>query len=56
MATIENQKVTNCDGNVAGITRKQTEKELGHTVISSGNYLEGLEVDGVREGNIWIVY
>ncbi len=35
MATIENQKVTNSDGNVAGIARKQTEKELEHFVISS---------------------
>ena len=30
-------------GNVAGIARKQTEKELGHSVISSENYLENLE-------------
>lgn len=35
MATIENQKVTNSDGNVAGIARKQTKKELEHFVISS---------------------
>lgn len=39
----ENKKVANRGGNVAGIARKQTEKELGHSVISSENYLESLE-------------
>lgn len=39
----ENKKVANRGGNVAGIARKQTEKELGHSVISSENYLEKLE-------------
>ena len=32
-------------GNVAGIARKQTEKELGRSVISSGNYLNSGEAD-----------
>ena len=36
----ENKKVANRGGNVAGIARKQTEKELGHSVISSENYLD----------------
>jgi hypothetical protein len=39
----ENKNVANRGGNVAGIARKQTEKELGHSVISSENYLEKLE-------------
>ena len=39
----ENRNVANRGGNVAGIARKQTEKELGHSVISSENYLENLE-------------
>ena len=39
----ENKNVANRGGNVAGIARKQTEKELGHSVISSENYLESLE-------------
>ena len=39
----ENKKVANRGGNVAGIARKQTEKELGHSVISSENYLNGQE-------------
>ena len=39
----ENRNVANRGGNVAGIARKQTEKELGHSVISSENYLEKLE-------------
>ena len=39
----ENKNVANRGGNVAGIARKQTEKELGHSVISSENYLENQE-------------
>lgn len=39
----ENRNVANRGGNVAGIARKQTEKELGHSVISSENYLEKIE-------------
>ena len=39
----EHKNVANRGGNVAGIARKQTEKELGHSVISSENYLENLE-------------
>ena len=45
----ENKKVANRGGNVAGIARKQTEKELGHSVISSENYLEGLDVEDKKE-------
>ena len=39
----ENKKVASRGGNVAGIARKQTEKELGHSVISSENYLVSQE-------------
>mgnify|MGYP003513756379 FL=1 len=41
----ENKNVANRGGNVAGIARKQTEKELGHSVISSENYLEKFELE-----------
>lgn len=37
---VESKKVANRGGNVAGVARKETEKELGHTVISSENYLD----------------
>ncbi len=36
----ENKKVARRGGKVAGIARKETEKELGHSVISSENYLD----------------
>ena len=35
----ENKKVARRGGKVAGVARKETEKELGHSVISSENYL-----------------
>ena len=35
----ENKRVAKRGGNVAGIARKQTEKELGRSIISSENYL-----------------
>lgn len=35
----ENKKVAKRGGNVAGVARKETEKELGHSVISSENFL-----------------
>ena len=35
----DNKKVARRGGNVAGIARKETEKELGHSVISKDNYL-----------------
>jgi uncharacterized protein YqgV (UPF0045/DUF77 family) len=34
-----NKKVAQRGGNVAGVARKQTEKELGRTVISDNNFL-----------------
>jgi DNA-damage-inducible protein D len=34
----ESKKIAKRGGNVAGIARKQTEKELGRTVISNNNY------------------
>mgnify|MGYP001593697196 CR=1 FL=1 len=37
---IEHKKVAKRGGNVAGNARRQTEKELGHCVISKGNYLQ----------------
>ena len=40
----ENKDVARRGGNVAGVARKETEKELGHSVISSENYLN-LESD-----------
>jgi hypothetical protein len=36
----ENKNVARRGGKVAGIARKETEKELGHSVISSENYLD----------------
>jgi hypothetical protein len=36
-----NKKVAKRGGNVAGIARKQTEKELGRTIISEENFLSG---------------
>ena len=35
----ENKDVARRGGNVAGVARKETERELGHSVISSENYL-----------------
>ncbi|MDY5123083.1 MAG: Bro-N domain-containing protein [Treponema sp.] len=35
----ENKNVARRGGNVAGVARKETEKELGHSVISSENFL-----------------
>lgn len=36
----ESKKVAKRGGNVAGVARKETEKELGHSVISAENYLD----------------
>lgn len=36
----ENKEVAKRGGKVAGVARKETEKELGHSVISSSNYLK----------------
>ena len=41
----KSKNVAKRGGNVAGIARKQTEKELGRSVISSGNYLHSGETD-----------
>ena len=35
----ENKDVARRGGNVAGVARKETEKELGHSVVSSENFL-----------------
>lgn len=45
----ENKEVARRGGNVAGIARKETEKELGHSVISSENYLD---LDGGQNGTL----
>jgi len=39
----ENKKVANRGGRVAGNARKETEKEIGRTIISSENFLENSE-------------
>ncbi|MDD2214954.1 MAG: BRO family protein [Bacteroidales bacterium] len=39
----ENKKVAKRGGNVAGIARKQTEKELGRSVVSRKNFLPDIE-------------
>ena len=36
----ENNEVAKRGGKVAGVARKETEKELGHSVISSSNYID----------------
>ncbi len=36
---VGNKKVTRRGGGVAGVARKLTEKEIGKSVISKGNYL-----------------
>ena len=51
----ESKGVARRGGNVAGVARKETEKELGHSVISSENYLNlnEKETDGtLPEDNI----
>ena len=45
----ENKNVARRGGKVAGIARKETEKELGHTVISKDNYLN---LDGAADGTL----
>ncbi|MBR7063912.1 MAG: Bro-N domain-containing protein [Treponema sp.] len=45
----ENKNVAKRGGKVAGVARKETEKELGHSVISSKNYLE---LDGGDDGTL----
>lgn len=54
----ENKQVAKRGGNAAGIARKATEKELGHSIISSENYLNlndgnnGLENGTLSEDNV----
>lgn len=51
----ENKKVARRGGNVAGVARKETEKELGHSIISSENFLDinkGDENGTLSENNI----
>ncbi|MCF0242081.1 MAG: Bro-N domain-containing protein [Treponema sp.] len=43
----ENKKVAKRGGKVAGVARKQTEKELGHSVISNENFLENISPENI---------
>lgn len=45
----DNKSVARRGGKVAGVSRKETEKELGHSVISSENYLD---LNGGEDGII----
>jgi hypothetical protein len=38
-------------GRVAGNARKETERELGRSIISSGNYLPQSELPGLADGS-----
>jgi DNA-damage-inducible protein D len=40
---VENKQVAKRGGNVAGNARKDAEKELGHGIVSEGNYLDSPE-------------
>lgn len=42
---IENKKVAQRGGNVAGVAREQAEKELGRSIVSNQNFLLGSELD-----------
>lgn len=46
---VENKNVARRGGKVAGIARKETEKELGHSVISKDNYLN---LNGAADGTL----
>ena len=50
----ENKNVAKRGGKVAGVARKETEKELGHSVISQDNYLDlnGDQQDGTLPENL----
>lgn len=50
----ENKNVAKRGGKVAGVARKETEKELGHSVISQDNYLDlnGDQQDGTLLENL----
>lgn len=49
----ENKNVAKRGGKVAGVARKETEKELGHSVISSENFLNLEESNGsLSEDNL----
>ena len=41
----KSKKITKRGGNVAGIAREQTEKELGRSVVSPTNYLDSSKID-----------
>jgi hypothetical protein len=45
----KNKQVAKRGGNVAGVARKETEKELGRSIISDMNYLE-LPSDSIQTG------
>jgi len=41
----ENKNVARRGGNVAGVARRETEKELGHSVISRDKFIENKEIE-----------
>jgi len=47
---IKNKIVAKRGGNVAGNARKQTEKEIGRSIVSKGNYLQTSE--SIKGGKI----
>jgi DNA-damage-inducible protein D len=48
---LENKKVAKRGGSVAGKARKDTEKELGNSVISRANYLSTLDDKKIKDGS-----
>ena len=44
----DNKKVAKRGGRVAGNARKETEKELGRSVISNQNYLKNAEIKKLK--------
>ena len=49
--TTESKRVARRGGNVAGVARKETERELGHSVVSGRNFLDK-NPDGLVEDTI----
>ena len=46
---IENKQVAKRGGNIAGNARKETEKELGESIISKQNYLNNKSINNEIE-------
>ena len=45
---VENKKVAKRGGNVAGNARKETEKEIGKSVVSDENFLESGDIEKLK--------